>query len=82
VSLLAQIAGPVGCAGLALLLVAARRDLRMVGLAAWGVGLGGLALYLVPDVERTALVAGAVAGLVLAAAGAWLTVPPKCCTMA
>ena len=71
-SLLAQIAGPVGCAGLALLLVAARRDLRMVGLAAWGVGLGGLALYLVPDVERTALVAGAVAGLVLAAAGAWL----------
>ena len=71
-SLLAQIAGPVGCAGLALLLVAARRELRMVGLAAWGVGLGGLALYLVPDVERTALVAGAVAGLVLAGAGAWL----------
>ena len=49
---LAQIAGPVGCAGLAVLLVATRRDLRIAGLAAWALGLGGLALYLAPDVSR------------------------------
>ncbi len=61
VSVLAQIAGPVGCAGLALLLVGDRRSLRIVGLAAWGVGLAGLALYLAPDVEKT-LLAGAAVG--------------------
>ena len=69
---LAQIAGPVGCAGLALLLVATRRDLRIAGLAAWALGLGGLALYLAPDVSSSLLVAGAVAGLVATVAGAWL----------
>ena len=51
---LAQIAGPVGCAGLAVLLVATRRDLRIAGLAAWALGLGGLALYLAPDVSPSA----------------------------
>lgn len=71
-SLLAQVAGPVGCAGLALLLVATRRDLRIAGLACWGVGLGGLSLYLVPDVGTSLLVAATAAGLVLAVAGAWL----------
>jgi O-antigen ligase len=72
VSTLAQIAGPVGSAGLALLLVANRRDLRIVGLVAWGAGLTGLALYLLPDLERPLLVAAAAAGLVFAAGGAWL----------
>ncbi len=71
-STLAQIAGPVGAGGLALLLVAGRRDLRIVGLAAWGAGLVGLALYLLPDVGRTTLVAAAVGGLAFAAGGAWL----------
>ena len=69
---LAQIAGPVGCAGLAVLLVATRRDLRIAGLAAWALGLAGLALYLAPDVSRTLLAAGAVAGLVATVVGAWL----------
>ena len=69
---LAQIAGPMGAAGLALLLVAGRRDLRIVGLAAWGAGLAGLALYLLPDLRRNVLVAAAVAGLVFAAGAAWL----------
>jgi len=72
VSLLAQIAGPLGCAGLALLLVATRRDLRIAGLAAWGLGLGGLSLYLAPDIGVTLLLAAAVAGLVLTVAAAWL----------
>jgi O-antigen ligase len=72
VSTLAQIAGPVGAGGLALLLVAGRRDLRIVGLAAWGAGLAGLALYLLPDVGRTTLVTAAVGGLAFAAGGAWL----------
>ena len=71
-NLLAQIAGPVGCAGLAVLLVAAQRALRLAGLAAWGLGLGGLSLYLVPDVGMSLLASAAVAGLVLAAAGACL----------
>ena len=71
-TVLAQIAGPVGCAGLAVLLVATRRDLRMAGLVAWALGLGGLALYLAPDVSRSLLVAGAGAGLVATVLGAWL----------
>jgi hypothetical protein len=69
---LAQIAGPVGCAGLAVLLVTTRRELRIAGLAAWALGLAGLALYLAPDVSRTLLAAGAVAGLVATVLGAWL----------
>lgn len=71
-STLAQVAGPIACAGLALLLVATRRDLRIVGLAAWGAGLAGLSLYLIPDVGKTALAAAAVGGLAVAVGGAWL----------
>jgi hypothetical protein len=40
--------------------------------AAWALGLGGLSLYLAPDVSRPLLVAGAVAGLVATVVGAWL----------
>jgi len=36
---LARAGGPIGCAGLALLLLATRRDLRMVGLGAASAGL-------------------------------------------
>ena len=71
-SALAQLAGPIGCAGLALLLVARRRELRIAGLAGWAAGLGGLALYLLPDLSRTALVGVALGGLVLAVALAGL----------
>ena len=71
-TLLAQIAGPLGCAGLALLLVTTQRKIRIAGLAAWGIGLGGLSLYLLPDLGRSRLAAAAIAGLALAAAGAWL----------
>jgi putative inorganic carbon (HCO3(-)) transporter len=74
VSTLAQIGGAVSTAGLALLLVAGRRDLRIVGFAAWAAGLAALDLYLLPDVEAALLAAAAVGGLVFAAAGAWLLV--------
>jgi len=40
---LARAAGAIGGAGLVLLLVAARRDLRVLGLAAWAVGCFALA---------------------------------------
>jgi O-antigen ligase len=71
VSTLAHLAGPVGCAGLALLLVARRRDQRIAGLALWAVGLAGLALYLLPDLAPSRLVAAGVAGAAVSAGGAW-----------
>jgi O-antigen ligase len=70
VSELARLAGPVGCLGLALLLVAPRRELRLAGLGVWAAGTAGLAVYLAPA-GRGALLAGAAAvGIVLGAAGA------------
>jgi putative inorganic carbon (hco3(-)) transporter len=69
---LARAGGVVGCAGLALLLVAPRRALRLTGLAAWALGALGLAVYLLPHGHRPLLAAAAVVGLGLAAAGAWL----------
>jgi putative inorganic carbon (hco3(-)) transporter len=74
VTTLAQIAGPLGCMGLALLLVATRRDLRLAGLGLWAAGMGGLSLYLVPDVRLSLLAAAAAAGIVAAVLGAWLLV--------
>jgi O-antigen ligase len=67
---LARIGGPLGALGLALLLTATRRDLRMGGLAAWA--LGGLALvpYLAPSGHAALLVAAAAFGLGAAAVGA------------
>jgi O-antigen ligase len=70
VSELARIAGSVGCAGLVLLLLATRRDLRLVGLVAWALGTAALAAYLAPDGKLALLAAAAAAGLVVAAAGA------------
>ena len=68
---LAATGSVLGSAGLALLYVAPRRDLRIAGLAAWAAGLGCLALYLLPDVTTTVLAAAAVAGLVVACVGGW-----------
>jgi O-antigen ligase len=67
---LARVGGPLGAVGLALLLTAPRRDLRLVGLAAWA--LGGLALvpYLLPEGQLALLAAAAVVGLGAAAVGA------------
>ena len=69
---LARVAGVVGAAGLAALLLAPRRTQRLAGLAAWGLGAAVLAVYLAPKGHAALLAGGAVAGLVLAAAGAAL----------
>ena len=68
---LARIAGPVGCAGLVLLLLATRRDLRLAGLVAWASATAALAAYLAPDGKLALLGLAAVGGLVVAAAGGW-----------
>jgi O-antigen ligase len=67
---LARVGGPVAALGLAVLITATRRDLRLAGLAAWAVG--GLALvpYLLPDERRPLLAAAAAVGVAAAAAGA------------
>ncbi len=69
---LARVAGPLGGAGLAVLLVAPQRWARLGGLAAWALGLAGLAAYLAPSTGAARLVAAGAAGTVLAALGAWL----------
>ena len=63
-SVAAQAAAVVGCLGLAALLLAPTRVARIAGLAAWGAGLTVLGLYLLPDLSRSRLVAGAAGGLV------------------
>jgi O-antigen ligase len=68
----AQVAGVVGALGLALLVVAQRRDLRVAGLAAWALGCAGLAAYLAPHGHHRLLAAAAVAGALLALAGTYL----------
>jgi O-Antigen ligase len=73
-STMAQGAGVIGSGGLALLLVASRRDLRVAGLVAWAIGWVALALYLAPHGHHRLLAAAGVAGLVLAAVGAWIVV--------
>jgi putative inorganic carbon (HCO3(-)) transporter len=67
---LARAAGPVGVAGLAALLLAPARSHRLGGLAAWGLAVAALAIYLAPKGHTPVLAAAAIAGLVLAAAGA------------
>ena len=69
---LAQAAGTVGALGLALLIVATRRDLRVAGLAAWTLGCAGLVVYLAPSGHHRLLAAAAVVGLVLAGVGTWI----------
>jgi O-antigen ligase len=65
---LARAGGPLAAAGLALLFVATRRDLRLAGLAAWAVGCAFLAAYVAPSGHTAVYVAGAGVG-VLGAVG-------------
>ena len=70
-SVAAQAASIVGAGGLVALLLAPGRRQRLAGLGAWGVGLGVLGVYLLPDLSISRAVAGAVGGLVAAIALAW-----------
>ena len=69
---LARAGGPIGCAGLALVLLATRRDLRLVGLGLLTLGALFLLAYLAPTGHRPLLAAAGVVGLVVAVGGAWL----------
>ncbi len=66
----ARAGGVLGAAGLALLLVAPTRVLRLGALAGWALGAILLALYLSPTGHRPLLAAAAVVGILLAAGGA------------
>ncbi len=70
-SAVAETAGAVGCAGLAVLFLGPRRDLRAAGLVAWAGGMVGLAAYLAPHQSAARLAAASIAGLAVAALGAW-----------
>jgi putative inorganic carbon (HCO3(-)) transporter len=72
VNAIGQLGSVLGCAGLALLFVARRRDLRLAGLAGWALGLACLAAYLAPDLSAVALGAAAGGGIVVAIVGGWL----------
>jgi len=67
----AQAAGAVGAIGLALLVVAPRRDLRVAGLAGWALGCAGLTVYLAPHGHHRLLAAAAVVGVIAAAVGTY-----------
>ena len=59
---LARLGGPLAAAGLALLFVGARRDLRLAGLVAWAIGCAFLAVYLAPAGHTKVYAAAAVVG--------------------
>jgi putative inorganic carbon (HCO3(-)) transporter len=65
---LAHAGGPVAAAGLALVVVAPRRDLRIAGLAGWLLGCAFLAAYLAPGGHSKVYAAAAVAGAIGAVA--------------
>jgi O-antigen ligase len=67
---LARAGGPIGCGGLALLLVATRRELRWVGLGALVLGALLLAAYLAPSGHRPLLAVGGVVAVLACAGGA------------
>jgi O-antigen ligase len=69
---LARAGGPIGCAGLALILVATRRDLRLLGLGLLTLGAILLLAYLAPTGHRPLLAAAGMVGLAAAVGGAWL----------
>jgi hypothetical protein len=71
-STLAHIGGPLGCFGLAALLVGTSRWLRIAGLAAVGLGALGLVVYLAPHGHHAAYAGAAVLGVAAALVGAWL----------
>jgi putative inorganic carbon (HCO3(-)) transporter len=68
----AQAAGALGALGLALLIVAPRKDARIAGLVAWALGCGGLAIYLAPHGHHRVLAAAVVFGAIAAGVGAWI----------
>jgi len=68
----AQAAGAVGALGLAVLILATRREVRIAGLAGWALGCAGLAVYLAPHGHHRLLAAAAIFGAVAAAAGGWI----------
>jgi O-antigen ligase len=68
----AQAGGAFGALGLAVLLVATRRDLRVGGLVAWALGCGTLTVFLAPHGHHRVLAAAAVFGLIAAGVGAWI----------
>ena len=68
----AQAAGALGALGLALLIVAPRRELRVAGLASWALGCAGLAIYLAPHGHHRVLAAAAVFGAIAAGVGGWI----------
>jgi O-Antigen ligase len=71
VSVAAQAAGVVGAGGLAGLLLAPGRWQRLASLGLWGIASAVLALYLLPDLSTSRLVAAGVAGLAAAVVVAW-----------
>jgi putative inorganic carbon (hco3(-)) transporter len=68
----AEVAGALGALGLALLIAAPRRDLRIAGLIAWALGCGGLAIYLAPHGHHRVLAAAVVFGVIAAGIGGWI----------
>ena len=70
-SAIAHAGGPVAAVGLALLILAPRRDLRLGGLVAWVLGCAGLAAYLAPaghtKIYAAAVVVGAIGAVAIAA---------------
>src|ERR1051325_730831 len=69
---LARAAGPVGAAGLGALFLAPARTHRLAGLVAWALAGLALAIYLAPHGHHAVLAAAAVAGILVAVAGAAL----------
>ena len=67
----AQAAGAIGALGLAALVIAPRRDLRVAGLAAWALGCAGLTVYLAPHGHHRLLAAAVVVLAIAAAIGTW-----------
>jgi hypothetical protein len=67
---LAQVGGPLGCFGLAILLVASDRRLRLAGLAAVGLGALFLGVYLAPRGHEAGYVGAGVVGVAVALGGA------------
>ena len=68
----AQAAGALGALGLALLIVAPRREARIAGLVAWALGCGGLVIYLAPHGHHRLLAAAVVFGVAAAGVGGWV----------
>ena len=70
--LLARFAGPLGAAGLGVLLLAPGRRARLAGLAAWALGLALFLPFLAPRGHGLLLVAAGAVGLAVSAALAFL----------